>query len=222
MKNKVLSFIQENKLCAIVRGVDSTDIIELGKALIVDGFKMIEITFDQSSEKNSQDRLHSIEILNEEYEGQLMVGAGTVMTVEQVELAKNKGAKFILAPNVNASVIKKAKELGLIAIPGAMTPTEIANAYEYGADIVKLFPAGNLGADYIKSIRGPINHIPLMGVGKVDVHNISSLFLAGCGSFGIGGNLVNPKLVKEGNFARITELAKQYSEELKKAMDNQK
>lgn len=222
MKNKVLSFIQENKLCAIVRGVDSTDIIELGKALIVGGFKMIEITFDQSSEKNSQDRLHSIEILNEEYEGQLMVGAGTVMTVEQVELAKNKGAKFILAPNVNASVIKKAKELGLIAIPGAMTPTEIANAYEYGADIVKLFPAGNLGADYIKSIRGPINHIPLMGVGKVDVHNISSLFLAGCGSFGIGGNLVNPKLVKEGNFARITELAKQYSEELKKAMDNQK
>ena len=132
------------------------------------------------------------------------------MTVEQTQAAKDAGATFILAPNVNFSVLEKARALGMGTVPGAMTPSEIAGAYEAGADVVKLFPAGELGIGYLKAVRAPINHIPLIAVGGVDHKNIGDFIRAGAIGAGIGSNIVNNRLIAEGRFQELTELARLY------------
>ena len=112
-------------------------------------------------------------------------------------------------------MIRKTKELGLVSIPGAMTPSEAAQAYEWGADIVKIFPAGNLGPSYIKAIKAPLKHIPLTAVGGVNVENCVEFIKAGCCGVACGGNLVSAKLINEGRFDEITELAKAYVKALR-------
>ena len=107
----------------------------------------------------------SIAAVAAELGSDLIVGAGTVLTTEQAEAAVKAGAKFLLSAVVDKAVICRAKELGAVMIPGAMTPTEILDAYRWGADIVKVFPAGTMGPDYLKAVRGPLPHIPLMAVG---------------------------------------------------------
>lgn len=210
MNKSLMDVFQNHRICAIIRGVKSQDIVNVADALITGGVHLIEVTFDQSSEINSEDSIRAIEILGKKFNNNLIVGAGTVMSEEQAVLSVETGAKFILAPNIDQAVIKKAKELDVIVIPGAMTPSEISFAYKLGADIVKVFPAGYLGSAYIKSIRGPLNHIPLMAVGSVDLDNIEQLYRSGCHYFGIGGNLVNPTWVQNGQFEKITEVAKAY------------
>lgn len=219
MSQETLNFINNKRICAIIRGVSSSNIKRVGEALIAGGINLVEVTFDQNSERESEDRLKSMELLADEFKGELLVGAGTVMSIKNVIQAKESGAKFILAPNVNRLVIEKAVQENLVAIPGAMSPSEIANAYHFGADIVKLFPAGHLGASYVKAVRGPINHIPLMAVGGVDKDNMGDLFKSGCSSFGIGSNLVNAKLVEQGNYNYITETAKEYVRVIQKVLE---
>ena len=111
-------------------------------------------------------------------------------------------------------VIKETKKLGKVSIPGAMTPTEAAFAYKCGADIVKLFPAGVLGAAYIKALKAPLKHIPVTAVGSVNPQNCAEFIKAGCVGVGCGGNLVSAKLVNEGRFDEITAVAKEYMEAL--------
>ena len=111
-------------------------------------------------------------------------------------------------------MIKETKKLGKVSIPGAMTPTEAAFAYKCGADIVKLFPAGVLGAAYIKALKAPLKHIPVTAVGSVNPQNCAEFIKAGCVGVGCGGNLVSAKLVNEGRFDEITAVAKEYMEAL--------
>lgn len=129
------------------------------------------------------------------------------MTSENVKQAAGAGAEYIISPNINESVIKKTKQLGLISIPGALTPSEIINAHQMGADIVKLFPAATLGLEYIKAILSPINHIPITAVGGITSENARSFIDIGCLGVGVGGNLVNKKLVDENKFETIKKLA---------------
>ena len=137
------------------------------------------------------------------------------MTAEQVRLAVKAGAQYIISPNVDEEVIKETKNLNKISIPGAFTPTETAYAYKLGADIVKLFPAGELGAGYIKAVKAPLKHIPVVAVGGVNPENCADFIKAGAIGVGCGGNLVSAKLVEEGRFDEITAVAKQYMEALK-------
>ena len=139
-----------------------------------------------------------------------------VREAEQVRLAKEAGAQYIISPNVSEAVIRETKALGLVSIPGAMTPTEIANAYAWGADIVKVFPAGVLGAAYIKAVRAPLNHIPMVAVGGVSPDNIADFIAVGCVGAGCGGNLVSKKIVEEGKFSEITRTALAYKAALAK------
>ena len=145
----------------------------------------------------------------------MCIGAGTVMTLEQADEAKRAGADFALAPDTNVNVIRHVVGLGMVSVPGAMTPSEIAAAYEAGAGIVKLFPAGDLGLDYVKAIRGPINHVPLMAVGGVDLDNVRKFLDNGFTSVGIGSNIVRNDLIEAGEFQKITELANAYVEKIK-------
>jgi 2-dehydro-3-deoxyphosphogluconate aldolase/(4S)-4-hydroxy-2-oxoglutarate aldolase len=116
---------------------------------------------------------------------------------------------------VDARVIRATKALGKISIPGAMTPTEVAYAYECGADIVKMFPAGVLGAGYIKAVKAPLKHIPVVAVGGVNAGNCAEFIKAGAVGVGVGGNLVSPAFVNEGRFDEITAMAQEYTDALK-------
>ena len=208
MSQAVLEKILEGKIIAIVRGIPSTKIVGLAQALEKGGVNCIEVTFDQSSEEKAKDTLAAIRA------DKVCVGAGTVMSVDQVHQAVEAGAEYMISPNVNEAVIRETKKLDKVSIPGAMTPTEAAFAYECGADIVKLFPAGLLGAAYIKAVKAPLKHIPVTAVGNVNVENCAEFLKAGAVGVGVGGSLVSAKLVDEGRFDEITATAKAYVEAL--------
>lgn len=210
MSQAVFNRILEDKIIAIVRGISSAKIASLAEALRKGGIHCIEVTFDQSSPEKAADTLEAVRVIRETLGKEVCVGAGTVMTAEQVRLAAEAGAEYMISPNVDEVVIRETKRLGKISIPGAMTPTEIEHAYFLGADIVKIFPAGVLGAGYIKAVKAPLKHIPVTAVGGVTVENCAELIRAGAVGIGIGGNLVSAKLVDEGKFHEISAIASAY------------
>lgn len=210
MKNKVYEKIEEKKVVAICRGIDVESILPAIEAVYCGGISVFEITFDQTDKETWEKTAESIKLIKKYGPSDIVVGAGTVMNKEQLELATEAGAEFVLAPNVNIEVIKEANEKNILIIPGAFTPTEAANAFEAGADIIKLFPAGQLGTSYVKAIRGPMKHIPLMAVGNVDHNNFRDFLDSGCMSVGIGTNIMNPELIKNQEYEKLTKLAKKY------------
>lgn len=205
-----LTFIKEHRLVSISRQVYRQELLEAAKRILKSGIHCLEITFDQASPTSLQDTPDSIALIKQELGDAICVGAGTVMTVEQAKAARAAGADFALAPNVDVDVIHAIKTLDMIAVPGAFTPSEIATAYNAGADIVKVFPIGNLGVDYLKAIRGPINHIPLMAVGGVSATNIKSFLDNGCCSAGVGSNIINKKRALAGAFDEIEQAAAEF------------
>lgn len=210
MSQSVLNQILEEKIIAIVRGIPSTKIAGLAQALQKGGIRCMEVTFDQSSPERAADTLAAIRTIRETFGETVCVGAGTVMTAEQVRLAAQAGAEYMISPNVNEAVIRETKRLGKVSIPGAMTPTEVEYAYSLGADIVKIFPAGVLGAGYIKAVKAPLKHIPVAAVGGVTAENCAEFIKAGAVGVGVGGNLVSARLVDEGKFQEITAIAGAY------------
>lgn len=216
MKNReiVKEWIYEHKIVAIARRVKPEDMVNTAKALFEGGIRSLEITFDQASDTCIADTAVSISQVKEALGDQMCVGAGTVMTVEQAEAAKEAGADFALAPDTNVDVIRKINELGMVSVPGALSPTEIATAYHAGATIVKLFTADTLGLSYVKAVRGPISHVPLMAVGGVSLDNFKDFLDSGFTSVGIGSNIVRNDLIEKGEFEKIRELAKAYTDKL--------
>ena len=215
MSKEVLNKILEGKIVAIVRGIPSDEVVGLAEALVKGGISCIEVTFDQSSKEKAEDTLKAISNLSKALGDRVCVGAGTVMSVQQVEDAAAAGAEYMISPNIKEAVIARTKELGKISIPGAMTPSEVVDAYEMGADIVKMFPAGVLGPGYIKAVKAPLKHIPITAVGGVNPGNCADFIRAGAVGVGVGGNLVSPQLVKEGRFDEITAIAQSYTDALK-------
>jgi 2-dehydro-3-deoxyphosphogluconate aldolase/(4S)-4-hydroxy-2-oxoglutarate aldolase len=210
MREAVIERILSRRLIAIIRGVDGERCLELARAISAGGIDMVEVTFNQSDPDSFRRTAEAISAVNERLGGDVLAGAGTVLTAEQVRLAADAGAKYIISPNVSRDVIETAGELGLASIPGAMTPTEIMQAHEYGADFVKVFPAGPLGSGYVKAVLSPLSHIRLLAVGGVDTSNIPAFLQAGCVGFGVGGNLVNKSWIDAGEFDKITETSRAF------------
>lgn len=210
MKQQTIDFIKENQVIAIVRGVDLDHIVPMAEAMYEGGIRLIEVTFNQNDPDHLTKTSDLISNLVSSVGDKICVGAGTVMTSKQCEAAYKAGAKYMISPNVSAEVIAKTNELGVVSIPGALTPTEAATAYELGADFVKLFPAGNLGSGYIKSVCAPLNHIPFLAVGGINAGNKEEFMKAGICGIGVGGNLVDTKAISNGEYHKITQAAKEY------------
>lgn len=209
MSHPVLETILESKVIAIVRGISSGQIADLARAIRAGGLRCIEVTFDHAAPGGLEDTLAAIRILRDT---DMCVGAGTVMSPEEVRLAKEAGASYIISPNTDPAVIRETKSLGMVSIPGAMTPSEAAWAWSLGADLVKLFPAGVLGPAYIKALKAPLKQIPVTAVGGVTPENTPEFLAAGCVGVGVGGNLVSPRLASEGRWEEITAAARAYAE----------
>jgi len=214
MKNQVINRILEEKIVVIVRGIDSDKIIPLAEAMYEGGIRALEITYNASNMNENTTVADNIKKLVDHFGDRMIIGAGTVLTEEQVELTKAAGGTFIISPNANKKIIAKTCELGMVSIPGALTPTECVDAYEAGADFVKLFPITNLGSGYVKAMKAPLSHIRFLGVGGIDENNMEEYLKAGVCGFGIGSNIVNKKLIEAGDYAAITELARVFTSRL--------
>lgn len=152
MKLEMNDFIEKNKVIAICRGTYGEQLINLVSALNDGGVKLVEVTFDQGDPECLTKTPKAIASLVKEFGNEVKIGAGTVLSIEQVEAAHQAGAEYIISPNTNSSVIKRTKELDMVSMPGALTPSEIISANEAGADFVKVFPVRALGIGYIKDI----------------------------------------------------------------------
>ena len=210
MRNKVIESVEKEKIVVIVRGVEKEKLIPLAEAMYEGGIRLLEITYDATGKTPDEETAANIEMLAKHFEGRMYIGAGTVIRPNQVELTAKAGGKFIISPDTNKEIIEKTRELGLVSMPGALTPTEIADAARFGADFVKLFPVNAFGTEYVKAVKAPLSHIKLLAVGGVDEKNIADYAKAGACGFGIGSNIVNKKLIEEGAFDKITELAKEF------------
>lgn len=200
-----LSHILENKVVAIVRGANPQSLLRIAEALHAGGVRLMEITL------NSPGALASIEEISRQMDGRLLVGAGTVLDPETARAALLAGAKYIISPTLNKHTIRMTKRYGAVSIPGAYTATEILQAYEYGGDIIKVFPASAGGAGYFKDIAGPLPFIPLMPTGGVTLDNIRGFAAAGAAAFGLGSALVDTKqAVTDEYLAQLTEKARAF------------
>lgn len=208
MREQIISTTLEKKIIAIVRGIEPEKGLQTAQALYEGGIRMIEVTFDQKNPENWVKTTDMIRAIDRHFGGKVAVGAGTVTTPELVQLAADAGAKYIISPDAKEPVIRLTRQLGLVSMHGALTPTEITNAWDWGADFVKLFPLGSLGVGYLKAIRAPLSHIPLLAVGGVNTENVLQYLEAGCVGAGIGGNLVNAQYINNGEFEKITETAR--------------
>lgn len=205
-----LEYVLQRKIVAIVRGLSPEYLVRLGHAFEEGGIGLMEVTYDQKAPETWKDTAAGIEAVEKEFGDRLLVGAGTVITLEQVAMTYNAGGHYLVTPTTQPNIIRAGKALGLGLYPGALTPSEILSAYEAGADAVKVFPVSSLGPGYIKAVRAPLSHIPIMAVGGVNEKNAADYMKAGCVGLGVGGNLVNKEWIKNGEWDKITALAKEF------------
>ncbi|MDF2962716.1 MAG: 2-dehydro-3-deoxyphosphogluconate aldolase [Paenibacillus sp.] len=196
-----LQLVEQTRIIAIVRGVEEQHITGVAQALLEGGVRVMEITL------NTPGAAKMISQLQEQFGGEMYIGAGTVLDIEDTKKAIEAGASYLVTPNMEEEVIRYAAEQGIPIFPGAMTPTEIVKAWKAGATAVKIFPGASLGIGYIKELQGPLNHIPMVAVGGVSEDNIAQFMQAGCYGVGIGGSLVNLKEIAAGNYGWVRDKA---------------
>ncbi len=210
MRETVISEILEKKIIAIVRGVEPAEILRTAQALYDGGITLMEITFNQRDPDSFRQTAQSIAAVRAHMSGKLIAGAGTVTSTELVELACSAGAEYIISPDTDPAVIRRTRELGLVSLPGAYTPSEAKQAHNAGADFVKLFPCvGPTAPAYLKALCAPLSHIRFLAVGGVDASNAAAFLRAGAVGLGVGSSLVSRSRVEEGRFDEITAAAQQ-------------
>lgn len=213
-RKEIIKDIEENKIIVIMRGFSAEQLMLSVDAMEKGGIRLVEVTFDQTGATSDDLTSQYIRTLKENFKGKVRIGAGTVMTEKQVELAYNAGAEFIISPDCYEAVIKKTRELGMVSIPGAITPTEAANAHRFGADFVKLFPNSEVKISYLKALATPLSHIKFLAVGGVNHENMNDYFAAGAKGIGVATAIADKKAIFSGDYEEITRRAKLFTSQL--------
>lgn len=193
--------LQGIRLIPVLRKVPYELCQELVIALKDGGIKAVEITMDSD---NATEMIREVKQQNGE---ELLVGAGTVLTLEDCENAIASGAEFIVSPSLNVDVVKKCMEHNIPVIPGVFTPTEMQTAYSAGAKMIKLFPASSLGTKFIKDVKGPLAHIQIMTTGGINLETARSYLEAGAAIVGAGSDLIKKEWLQSRNWEAITKEA---------------
>lgn len=204
-KEAQLQRVLDCGIVAVVRSADSQQLVDVVRALVDGGVTVAEITMTVPG------ALEVMAQVRKALGDRVLLGAGTVLDPETARAVLLAGAEYIVAPTVNLDVIRLCQRYDKLVMPGAFTPTEVLTAWEAGADIVKVFPAEVVGPAYFKALRGPLPQIRLMPTGGVDLKTAGEFLKAGACCLGIGSQLVEPAAVANRDFARLRDLAGQYS-----------
>ena len=213
-KREVFNRMMSEGLVPVIRVSSAQEAIDVADAIKEGGVTLIEITMSVPG------AIDVIKELAQKYRDEIIMGAGTVLDPETARAALLAGAQFIVTPTLNLDVIQLAHRYSAVVVPGAMTPTEILTAWNAGADMVKVFPAAQLGGpEYLKAIRGPLPQILLVPTGGVNLQNAGAFIKAGAAALGVGGELVDKKAVKEKKFHIITENTRAFIKAIREARD---
>jgi 2-dehydro-3-deoxyphosphogluconate aldolase/(4S)-4-hydroxy-2-oxoglutarate aldolase len=208
-KLELLQGIIDTGVVAIVRLNSSENLMRVAEAIAAGGVRHIEFTM------TTPGALSIIEEASARFGDDIIMGAGTVLDAESARAAILAGARFIVAPNFSPAVIEICNRYSVVSMPGALTPTEILQAWECGADVVKVFPADTFGPAYIKAVLAPLPQVRLAPVGGVGPDNIADYMRAGAVCAGIGSSLVNSRLIADQDWAALTARAKALIEGVK-------
>ena len=212
-----LEYIKQQGLMVILRGIDLSLIPDVIRAVYDGGVRVAEVTFNPSDQDTAEKTALAIRTIYDTMGDKMLVGAGTVIDEKYVVAAKEAGAKFLLSPDVNTDIIKLTKQMGMISIPGAFTPTEVMMAYRAGADIVKMFPITKDDIGYLVNITQPLSHIPILCAGGVTPDTIGDFFNAGACAVGTGASILKPELIANRDFESIVALTRLHIERMNRA-----
>jgi len=211
-KDQVLSFIKETGIVPVVRAASAESALKAVEAIYNGGIRAAEITMTVPG------AIRALEKAADAFGDRLVLGAGTVLDPETARACMLAGAEFFVSPNLKLATIEMVKRYSKVVIPGALTPTEVLTAWEAGADIVKIFPCGNVGgAKYIKALKAPYPHIELIPTGGVNLETAGDFLKAGACAVAVGAELVDAKSIREGRLEVIEERARQYLAAIAKA-----
>jgi 2-dehydro-3-deoxyphosphogluconate aldolase / (4S)-4-hydroxy-2-oxoglutarate aldolase len=211
-KRDVFNRMVSEGLIPVIRVASAPEAIDVADAIKEGGVTLIEITMSVAG------AIDAIKELTKKYKDDIIMGAGTILDPETGRAALLAGAQFLVTPTLNLDLIQLAHRYSAVIVPGAATPTEILTAWNAGADMVKVFPAGQLGGpEYIKALRGPLPQILYVPTGGVNLQNAGAFIKAGATALGVGGELVDKKAVKEKRFNIITENTRAFLKAIKEA-----
>jgi 2-dehydro-3-deoxyphosphogluconate aldolase/(4S)-4-hydroxy-2-oxoglutarate aldolase len=204
-KQEVLTSLKEIGVVAVIRADNPSDLIDVGRALDAGGVKHIEITMTVPGALGVIEKaVTALKDLN------VCIGAGTILDAETARLAILAGAGYIVSPVFRPAVVDMCKRYSVAVMPGAMTPTEALDAWEAGADVVKIFPAGVGGPQFFKDLKGPLPHIEIMPTGAVNLQTAPQFIKAGACAIGVGGELAGKPLIAARDYAKITQNARDF------------
>jgi len=200
-KFEVLEKVKALGLLAVIRGPSPELTVNMVEALVAGGVLGIEITY---STPNAEE---VVKTLSMKFGDSIVLGMGTLTKPEQAQSAKSAGAHFLVSPICEPKLVKGMVDSGLLTMAGALTPTEVFQAYTLGVDVIKIFPGSLGGPSYIKALKGPFPYIPMMPTGGVNAGNVAEWFATGVVAVGAGSELCPPQLAKDGKFEEVSKLA---------------
>jgi 2-dehydro-3-deoxyphosphogluconate aldolase/(4S)-4-hydroxy-2-oxoglutarate aldolase len=204
-KSAVIQTIRDIGIIPVVRAQSADEAMKAIDAIREGGISILEITMTVPG------AVGVIEEVSKRYGSDALVGAGTVLDGETARACILAGAQFVVSPSLNLETIEVCRRYGIAVMPGALTPTEVVQAWSAGADFVKIFPAGAVGgASYIKSLKAPLPQIELVPTGGVSLKTAASFIKAGANALGVGADLVDVKAIREGQQNVITERAREF------------
>lgn len=214
MSTETFDAIRESGVVAVMRGVEPETLVEIGEALLAGGVTAIEVTADNAG------AAEMIRTLDAELGEEAVVGAGTVLDGETAQSMIAAGAEFVVSPSLHNDVIEACNRYGALVAPGVMTPTEAIDAYEQGADVVKIFPAKTVGPDHVAAMKGPLSQVPMLPTGGVSADNAADFIEAGAVAVGAGSALVPSEAVESEDYAEITRRAEAMTDAVAAARDD--
>jgi 2-dehydro-3-deoxyphosphogluconate aldolase/(4S)-4-hydroxy-2-oxoglutarate aldolase len=210
-RKEILSFITEVGIVPVVRTNSAEAAVKAVEAIYKGGVRAAEITMTVPG------AIRALEKVADQFGDKIVLGAGTVLDPETARACMLAGAEFFVTPSLKVATIEMAKRYSKVICPGALTPTEVLTAWDAGADIVKIFPAGNVGGPkYIKALKGPFPHIEMIPTGGVNLETAGEFLKAGACAVAVGGELVDAKSIRENRLDVIEAKAKQYLEVIAK------
>jgi 2-dehydro-3-deoxyphosphogluconate aldolase/(4S)-4-hydroxy-2-oxoglutarate aldolase len=210
--DQAIATIEKVGIIPVIRAANVDEALKAVQAVCAGGIPLVEITM------TVPDATKVIRTVVEQYGDHVLTGAGTVLSGEQAKACIDAGAEFIVSPGLSMSVLEVTRSRGKLAIPGALTPTELMSAVAAGAQVIKIFPCGNVGGPkYLKALRGPFPNLALIPTGGVNVTNAADYVAAGAFALGVGADLVDLVALREGRADKVTAAARELFEAVRTA-----